>query len=106
MATGALFSFEEAAAMGLVNHVWGDAELNGRTFAEAILDYARQFTPPHRASRAVGAIKRAVQSGLEMSFQDSLSLERELQQRLFESDDAQEGIRANIEKRRPAFTGQ
>jgi enoyl-CoA hydratase/carnithine racemase len=41
-----------------------------------------------------------------MSFQDSLSLERELQQRLFESDDAQEGIRASIEKRRPAFTGQ
>lgn len=105
MATGSLFSFEEAAGMGLVNHVWGDDHLNGRTFMEAVLDYARQFTPPHRASLAVGAIKRAVQSGLEMGFQDSLALERELQQRLFESADAQEGIRANIEKRRPAFTG-
>jgi len=106
MATGALFSFEDAAAMGLVNHVWDDATLNGRSFHDAVIDYARQFTPPNRASRAVGHIKRAVQTGLEMSFQDALALERELQQRLFESDDAQEGIRANLEKRKPEFTGR
>src|ERR671916_702226 len=56
---------------------------------------ARKFPPPHRASRAVGHIKRAVQSGLEMSFSDGLALERELQQRLFESEDAREGIAAN-----------
>jgi|SRR5918993_1523112 enoyl-CoA hydratase/carnithine racemase len=105
MATGALTSFEEAAAIGLVNQVWGEPELNGRPFAEAVLDYARRFTPPHRASRAVGHIKRAVQSGLEMSLGDGLALERELQQRLFESDDAQEGIRANLEKRQPVFKG-
>ena len=106
MATGRLFSFEEAAEMGLVNHVWGDEELDGRTFADAVLDYARQFTPPNRASQAVGHIKRAVQTGLELSFQDALALERELQQRLFESADAQEGIRANLEKRKPDFTGR
>jgi enoyl-CoA hydratase len=105
MATGALSSFEDAAAIGLVNHVWGDAELNGRSFADAVLDYATQFTPPHRASKAVGHIKRAVQSGLEMGFSDGLALERELQQRLFESADAQEGIRASLEKRKPVFTG-
>ena len=105
MATGALSSFEDAAAIGLVNHVWGDAELNGRSFADAVLDYARQFTPPHRASKAVGHIKRAVQSGLEMSLNDGLALERELQQRLFESADAQEGIRASLEKRKPVFKG-
>jgi len=99
MATGSLFSFEEAREIGLVSHVWGERELNGRGFLDAVLDYARQFTPPHRASKAVGHIKRAVQTGLEVSFQDALALERELQQRLFESDDAQEGIRANLEKR-------
>ena len=93
MATGTLFSFEEAHALGLVNQVWGEADLNGRSFRDALLDYARQFTPPHRASKAVGHIKRAVQSGLEMSFADGLALERELQQRLFESDDAQRGDR-------------
>ncbi|MCC7181352.1 MAG: enoyl-CoA hydratase/isomerase family protein [Acidobacteria bacterium] len=106
MATGALFSFEEAADMGLVNHVWGEAELNGRPFADAVIDYAKQFTPPNRASKAVGHIKRAVQTGLEVSFQDALALERELQQRLFESADAQEGIRANLEKRKPEFSGK
>jgi enoyl-CoA hydratase/carnithine racemase len=105
MATGALFAFDEAHRIGLVNQVWDDAELNGRTFRAALLDYARQFTPPHRASKAVGHIKRAVQSGLEMSFAEGLALERELQQRLFESDDAREGIAANLEKRKPTFTG-
>jgi enoyl-CoA hydratase len=106
MATGRLISFEDAAEVGLVNHVWGDAELNGRPFSEAVLDYARGFCPPNRASRAVGHIKRAVQTGLEVSFSDALALERELQQRLFESADAQEGIRANLDKRQPQFRGK
>jgi enoyl-CoA hydratase/carnithine racemase len=105
MATGALFSFEDARALGLVNHVWGDAELSQRAFAQVVHDYAKQFTPPHRASKAVGLIKRAVQSGLEAGFAEGLALERELQQRLFESEDAQEGLRANLEKRKPEFRG-
>jgi enoyl-CoA hydratase len=70
-----------------------------------VQDYARQFTPPHKASKAVGRIKRAVQSGFEMSFGDGLALERELQQLLFESNDAREGIAANLEKRKPSFSG-
>jgi enoyl-CoA hydratase len=106
MTAGTLLSFEDAHGLGLVTQVWADAELNGRTFRDALLDYAKQFTPPHRASKAVGHIKRAVQSGLEMSFADGLALERELQQRLFESDDAREGIAANLEKRKAAFTGR
>jgi enoyl-CoA hydratase/carnithine racemase len=106
MASGSLFSFEDAHAMGLVNHVWDDAALNGRTFAQAIHDYATQFTPPNKAAKAVGHIKRAVQSGLESGFTEGLALERELQQRLFESDDAKEGLKANLEKRKPDFSGR
>ena len=106
MATGSLFSFEDAQAMGLVNHVWNDAALSGRTFAQAVQDYAQQFTPPNKAAKAVGHIKRAVQSGLESGFTEGLALERELQQRLFESDDAQEGLRANLDKRKPDFSGR
>jgi enoyl-CoA hydratase/carnithine racemase len=105
MATGTLMSFEQARDLGLVNAVWSDADLNGRSFRAAVIDYARRFTPPHRASRAVGHIKRAVQSGLEMSLADGLALERELQQRLFESEDAKEGIAASLEKRPAAFKG-
>jgi enoyl-CoA hydratase len=106
MVTGRLMSFEEARGLGLVNEVWGDADLKGRSFPEAALDYARQFTPPHAASKSVGHIKRAVQSGLEVGFHEALALERELQQRLFESADAAEGISANVEKRTPKFTGR
>jgi enoyl-CoA hydratase/carnithine racemase len=55
---------------------------------------------------AVGHIKRAVQTGAEMALEQGLSLERELQQRLFESDDAREGIAAYVEKRSPVFRGE
>jgi enoyl-CoA hydratase/carnithine racemase len=51
-------------------------------------------------------IKRAVVSGLEAGFSEGLALERELQQRLFESDDAREGLAAYVERRPPQFTGR
>jgi enoyl-CoA hydratase len=106
MATGRLLSFDEAHALGLVTHVWSEADLNGRSFADAVHDYARQFTPPAKASRAVGRMKRAVQSGAEAGMLEGLSLERELQQLLFQSDDAREGLAANLEKRKPEFRGK
>ena len=106
MATGRLTSFDEAHAIGLVTQVWGDAELKGRTFQDAVLEYARQFTPPAKASRAVGRMKRAVQSGAEAGLLEGLSLERELQQLLFQTEDAREGLRANLEKRKPEFRGR
>jgi enoyl-CoA hydratase/carnithine racemase len=106
MTAGTLVSFEDALAIGLVNQVWAQADLAGRSFRDALVDYAKAFTPPHRASKAVGHIKRAVQSGVEMSLADGLALERELQQRLFESDDAREGIAAHLANREPRFTGR
>jgi enoyl-CoA hydratase/carnithine racemase len=106
MATGRLMSFDEAKTLGIVHHVWGHDDLKGRSFADAVLDYARQFTPPHRASRAVGRMKRAVQSGTEAGFLEGLSLERELQQLLFQSEDAKEGLAASLAKRTPEFKGK
>ena len=106
MATGRLLSFDEAHALGLVTEVWGTEELAGRSFRDAVLAYARQFTPPNAASKAVGHIKRAVQWGLEVGFHEGLALERELQQRLFESADAAEGLKANVEKRAARFDGR
>lgn len=106
MATGRLMSFDEALSLGIVTEVWSDEQLKGRTFAAAVHDYARTFTPPHKASRAVGRMKRAVQSGAEAGFLEGLSIERELQQLLFQGDDAREGIAANLEKRPAKFTGR
>jgi enoyl-CoA hydratase len=106
MATGRLLSFDEALALGLVTHVWSEEDLKGRAFADAVLDYARQFTPPAKASRAVGRLKRAVQSGAEAGLLEGLALERELQQLLFQSDDAREGLAAHLQKRKPEFRGR
>ncbi len=106
MATGRLMSMDEAKACGLVHEVWGENDLKGRSFAAAAMDYARQFTPPHKASRAVGRMKRAVQSGADAGFLEGLAIERELQQLLFQSDDAKEGIAASLEKRKPLFKGR
>ena len=101
MATGATFPFEEGHALGLVN-----ALLDAPGFDAAALDYARRFCPPGRASLAVGAIKRAVVTGSELPLAEALALERELQQRLFESEDAAEGLQAYLDKRPPAFRGR
>ncbi|HMC82290.1 MAG TPA: enoyl-CoA hydratase/isomerase family protein [Candidatus Polarisedimenticolia bacterium] len=98
MATGRLFSFEEAAELGLVNQVF-DSE----SFFERVMEYARQFCPPGKAALAVGLIKRSVQSGLEAGFSEGLAIERELQQQLFQTGDAKEGLEAYSQKRAPRF---
>lgn len=100
MAEGRTFGFDEALEMGLVNKVF-----DGDDFFEQVLEYARGFTPPAKASRAVGRIKRAVTSGVEVPFSEGLAIERELQQLLFQSDDAREGLDAYIEKREAEFSG-
>ncbi|MCR4373758.1 MAG: enoyl-CoA hydratase/isomerase family protein [Acidobacteria bacterium] len=104
--SGRLMTMDEALAVGLVSEVWGDEHLHGRAFLDAVIEYAKTFTPPHKASLAVGRIKRAVQSGPEAGFGEGLAMERELQQLLFQSHDAKEGIAANLEKRTPRFKGQ
>ncbi|HKO05438.1 MAG TPA: enoyl-CoA hydratase/isomerase family protein [Candidatus Acidoferrales bacterium] len=98
MVTGRTFGFEEAQDMGLVHEIFAR-----ETFWEEVMTYARQFCPPNKAARAVGRIKRSVVSGAEMSFQEALALERELQQLLFTSEDAKEGLAAYVEKRQPVF---
>jgi enoyl-CoA hydratase/carnithine racemase len=103
MASGESFSFDEALRLGVVHQVW-ECE-SSEDFAKRVVDYAESFTPPKAASRAIGLIKRACQSGADMSFADGLALERELQQRLFEGADAKEGIAAYLEKRSPSFRG-
>jgi enoyl-CoA hydratase/carnithine racemase len=105
MIAGRLMTMEEARTLGLVTDVWGADRLGGKSFLDAVIEYAATFGPPHKASLAVGRIKRAVQSGAEAGFGEGLALERELQQLLFQSDDAREGIAANVEKRPAAFKG-
>ena len=104
MTTGQLFDFERGLELGILNQVF-EAE-TVEQFAQMVRDYAVQFTSPARAAHAVGRIKRAVQTGAEISFETGLALERELQQQLFQSEDAREGIQAYVEKRKPEFKGR
>lgn len=101
MATGRTFGFDEAEKLGLLQAVF-----DAQTFWDDVLAYARQFCPPNKASGAVGRIKRAVVTGVEMGLGEALGLERELQQLLFTGEDAREGLKAYVEKRPPEFKGK
>ncbi len=101
MVTGRTFAFEEAKDLGIVNEIFPK-----ESFWNDVLTYARQFAPPAKASKAVGLIKRAVQSGAEVPFESALAIERELQQQLFQSQDAKEGLAAYVEKRKADFKGR
>jgi enoyl-CoA hydratase len=104
MTEGRLFDYDEAQRLGLVSRVLeaGDEA----AFLAQVLEYARGFTAPGKAALAVGAIKRSVASGLEVPLESGLALERELQARLFASEDAHEGIAAFNEKRPARFAGR
>lgn len=104
MAAGDLFDFEKGEALGLVNQIVDAASADD--FRQSVLAYAKQFTTPNKASRAVGRIKRAVQTGAEIPFESALALERELQQQLFQSEDAKEGLDAYVGKRKAEFKGK
>jgi enoyl-CoA hydratase len=98
---GRTLSVEEAHAAGLVHKVWKCASHDA--YMRQMLDYAHEFCPPHRASMAVGLIKRAAQASGEIPLEQGLALERELRQRLSESDDAREGASAYTQKRKATF---
>jgi|TARA_B110000438_G_scaffold287794_1_gene320510 enoyl-CoA hydratase/carnithine racemase len=104
MVTGRKFSFEEARDMDLIHDIYDSVGLND--FRTDVLDYAGQFTLPLAAAKAIGNIKRSVQSGIEIPLESHLALERELQSDLFQSEDAKEGIASYVERRTPRFKGK
>ena len=104
MTTGRLFSLEEAKDTGIVDQIMDAAD--GASFLKQVQEYAAQFCPPNKASKAVGLIKRSVQSGAEIPFESGLAMEREFQAQLFSSSDAKEGLGAYVEKRKAEFKGE
>jgi enoyl-CoA hydratase/carnithine racemase len=101
MVTGNTYTFEEALEYGIINDIY-----ERENFMENVMQYARQFCPPNKAAKAVGRIKRAVQTGWEIPMESALAVERENQQLLFQSEDAKEGLTAYVEKRPATFTAK
>jgi enoyl-CoA hydratase/carnithine racemase len=99
MATGTNMEMEDA-----VNSVIEADSTDA--FMDAIKEFAVQFTTPGKAAMAVGHIKRSCQSGAEVALEQGLAIERELQAKLFASQDAKEGLNAFVEKRKPQFAGK
>jgi enoyl-CoA hydratase/carnithine racemase len=97
--TGKRIDAQEAYRLGLVNKVVPLPEL-----LPTATEWAQQLCqlPP----LAVRAAKEAMTRGMQMSLEEGLSLEQKLEDYLFTTEDAQEGQRAFLEKRKPEFKGK
>jgi enoyl-CoA hydratase/carnithine racemase len=93
--TGRQVMPDEARDLGIVSGLFADA---GTFFAHVEKLAAG---PP----LAIANIKRAVYQGLDVTLEEGLTLERELIEQLFRSEDATEGLTAFSEKRTPTFQG-
>lgn len=90
---------EKALEWGLVNRVFDDAELIGKTRALAH-DLADGPTV------ALGLIRRLYWDSLENSYEQQLNMERQMQRIAGRTADCQEGVRAFLEKRPAKFKGE
>jgi enoyl-CoA hydratase/carnithine racemase len=98
LVTGRTFGVEEAREMGLVANVF-----NADEAGEAVREYAARLAAG--PALAIASIKRCVHEGGELALANGLALEAELMEQLFKSKDADEGLHAFVEKRKPEFVG-
>jgi enoyl-CoA hydratase len=90
---------QEAAAIGLANHVYPASALRAKG-----LEMARLIST--KSPIAVRLAKRAVQNGLNLDLFSACALETDLFAEAFASEDRNEGLRAFLDKRPPRFTGK
>jgi enoyl-CoA hydratase len=96
MVSGEPITPEEATDEGLFDELHPSDELE-----DAALDFAEQLV--EKPNRAIGFNKLAVNEGMELPLWDALAHERELQNQLFETPGAEEGIGAFLDDRDPDF---
>ena len=97
--TGKRIGAEEAKTLGLVSRV---------VPKEAYLEEAKKLANEiaSRSPVAVRLAKMSVNKAFEMGLGDGMDFEREAFYLLFASEDAKEGMRAFMEKRKPDFRGK
>lgn len=94
-----LFDADEACAMGLVNRVVEQGELDGY-----VRDYAGKMAM--NAPLTIEAAKAAIREGIKDFGKRDIEGVSELVAMCFDSEDYKEGVRAFLEKRRPKFCGK
>lgn len=97
--TGRSMTAEEGRRLGVVNRV-----VEPEALMDEALDLARKLA--RRAPYAVREAKRLVNQGVESPLEAALSYEIATLQKLYGTADAEEGIRAFVEKRKPEFRGE
>jgi enoyl-CoA hydratase len=97
--TGDIIGAEEALALGLVMKVVPQEKL-----MEEAKDLARRIL--RNAPLAVHFAKDAVEMGMDMTTQQAIKYAERSLEVLAHSEDAQEGIKAFVEKRKPNFKGR
>ena len=99
MLTRRTISAQEAFDFGLLNRIVPP----GRVLEEALslANEIEQLSP-----LSIRACLKAVTEGIELPLEEGLALETELFASLFATEDAREGTRAFVEKRKPVFKGK
>lgn len=97
--TGDTLSPQEALDIGLVNKVFPQEETRKKT-----LEYARNIVDS--ATYAISNIKLSIMNGKEMPLNVAIRYEGELQNLLFRSEDAMEGLNSFLEKRPAQWKGK
>ncbi len=95
--TGRVISAQEALSIGLVNKVVKDDELEAET--EKFVDQFRKLSPV-----VIRKTKKAIMMGLMENFEDSLKIIEEIYlDELMKTEDAEEGLKSFLEKRKPVW---
>jgi enoyl-CoA hydratase len=95
--TGDLISAEEALALGFLNYVTDDIMSKAMEIAEKIAA---------NGPLAVRAIRQSVKECLGKPEAEALKIENRISGPVFQTEDAREGPKAFMEKRKPAYQGR
>lgn len=97
--TGDPIDAQEAYRIGLVNQIVPSAELE-----EATSKMVKRLI--YKGAVALDSTKKSIYAALEMPLTEAIENEGKLFSDIFKTEDAEEGAKAFLEKRRPEFKGK